>query len=276
MVAPYPHGIEELDEATFVAIRRIVFDQSGISLKGDKRTLVAGRLAKRMRKLGIPSYRAYLKQLKDCKTGEELTFLLDAISTNVTSFYREADHFDLLRSAYGEWRAQGQTRFRIWCAASSSGEEPYTIAITLQDVGVRGADVKILATDISTEILRRAMRGRYTKKVVEPVPAMLRSKYFTRLGDDDYQVVDTLRDMVTYRQANLSRLPTPLKGPLDVVFCRNVMIYFEEELRRRLVEEFDRLLKPGGYLIVGHSESLVGIQRGLKMIRPSVYRKDPA
>ncbi|MDD9971095.1 MAG: protein-glutamate O-methyltransferase CheR [Myxococcales bacterium] len=267
---------QELDEATFVAIRRIVFEQSGISLKGDKRTLVAARLGKRMRRLGIPTYRAYLQRLRDCRTGAELTFLLDAISTNVTSFFREADHFDLLRCAYGEWRGKGQTRFRIWCAASSSGEEPYSMGITLHDVGVRGCDVKILGTDISTEILRKAMRARYAKKSIEPVPVLLRDRYFKRLAPDEYEVTPAVRDMVVFRQTNLSKLPTPLKGPLDVIFCRNVMIYFEDALRRRLVEEFERLLKPEGYLVVGHSESLVGMQGGLKMVRPSVYRKGGA
>lgn len=261
-----------IDDATFRAIRTIVFEQSGISLKGDKRTLVASRLAKRMRALGLDSYRRYLSHLETDATGQELTFLLDAISTNVTSFFRESDHFDLLKKLYSEWRQKGQTRFRLWCAASSSGEEPYTIAMTLHSEGIRGVDARILATDISTEILRIAMRARYTPNSVESVPSMLRSRYFQRTGGL-FEVNEELRRMVVFRQANLSKLPMPLKGPLDVVFCRNVMIYFEDDLRRRLVAEYERLLKPGGYLLVGHSESLVGMQGGLEMIQPSVYRK---
>lgn len=272
MGAPAANQPDELDEATFVAIRKLVHEKSGIYLKGDKRNLVATRLAKRLRQLGLSSYRAYLQALQRDSAGAELTVLLDSISTNVTSFFREADHFDVVRATVGQWKADGQTRFRFWSAASSSGEEPYSLAITLQDVGTRGLDMKILATDISTRILAKAMAGRYPKNTVEPVPAMLRTKYFTIEGEE-YVVTPQIRDMVMFRRANLSQLPTPVRGPLDIVFCRNVMIYFEEPLRRALVQEFARVLKPGGYLLVGHSESLVGMQGELEAVRPSVYRK---
>lgn len=272
MGAPAANQPSDLDEATFVAIRKLVHDKSGIYLKGDKRNLVATRLAKRLRQLGVPNYRAYFQILQQDGDGAELTVLLDSISTNVTSFFRESDHFDVVRMAVGEWKAEGQTRFRFWSAASSSGEEPYSLAITLKDVGMRGIDAKILATDISTRILARAMAGRYKKKAVEPVPAILRSKYFTIEGEE-LVVTPEIREMVMFRQANLSKLPTPIRGPLDIVFCRNVMIYFEDALRRALVREFTRVLKPGGYLLVGHSESLVGMQGELETVRPSVYRK---
>ena len=272
MAVPATHMSSDLDEATFATIRRLVHEQSGIYLKPEKHTLVATRLSKRIRELGLPSYRAYLELLGNDPDGAELTILLDSISTNVTSFFRESDHFDVVRMALGGWKAAGQKRFRFWSAASSSGEEPYSLALTLLDAGIEGLDVKILGTDISTRILRRAMAARYSKKVVEPVPALLRSRYFMTEGDD-YVVMPKVRDMVVYRHMNLSSLPTPLKGPLDMIFCRNVMIYFEDGLRRRLVEEFSRLLRPGGYLIVGHSESLAGMQADLETVRPSVYRK---
>lgn len=272
MGTPVGKQVEDLDEGTFIAIRKMVHEQSGIFLKGDKRNLVASRLTKRIRQLGLLSYRPYLELLRSDASGSELTILLDAISTNVTSFFREPDHFDAVRAAYSEWRSAGQRRFRFWCAASSSGEEPYSLAITLKDVGTSGADVKILATDISTRILSKAMEGCYGAKVVEPVPAMLRGKYF-EMRSGEYAVTQEIRSMVMFRHANLSQLPTPVKGPLDMVFCRNVMIYFEDTLRRALVQEFSRVLRPGGYLLVGHSESLVGMQADFQAVRPSVYRK---
>lgn len=266
------HSADELDETTFSAIRRLVHETSGIYLKEEKKTLVSTRLAKRLRELKLPSYRAYLQVLREDPNGPEMTIFMDSISTNVTSFYREADHFDVVRMAFSEWCSAGQKRFRFWSAASSSGEEPYTLALTLLEAGAEGLDVKILGTDISTRILKRAMAGRYAKKTVEPVPKTLLNRYF-RVEGDEYVVSPKVREMVTYRHANLSNLPTPVKGPLDIVFCRNVMIYFEDSLRAALVREFARVLKPGGYLIVGHSESLVGMQDCLQMIRPSVYRK---
>lgn len=264
-----------LDEATFIALRELVHEKSGIYLKGDKQTLVSTRLSKRVRELRLPSYRAYLQRLREDLDGSEMTMLLDLISTNVTSFYREADHFDVVRMAVAEWKAAGQNRFRLWSAASSSGEEPYTLALTMLEAAGKGCDVKILGTDISTRILRKAMAGRYPERVVEPVPELLRRRHFRREGSE-YVVSEQLRDMVMFRQANLSNLPTPVKGGLDIVFCRNVMIYFQDDLRRGLVQEFYRVLKPGGYLIVGHSESLVKLQGDFELVRPSVYRKPGA
>lgn len=264
---------EELDEGTFAAIRRLVHEHSGIYLKGDKRNLVSTRLAKRLRELSLPSYRAYLQVLRDDHDGTEMTVLLDAISTNVTYFFREPDHFDVVRMAFGGWKADGQRRFRFWSAACSTGQEPYSLAITLLDSGSQGLDIKILATDISTRVLATAMQGRYQGTVLDTVPDPLKTQYFEQV-DDGYQATDVLRNMIMFRHANLSQLPTPVKGPLDIVFCRNVMIYFEDQLRRNLVQEFRRVLRPGGYLLVGHSESLVGMHEGFKLERPSVYRKE--
>jgi len=265
-----------LDRATFERIRDIVYDSSGIVLKEDKATLVAGRLGRRLRELRIATARDYLGYLEGEKGVDELPHLLDAISTNVTFFFREPDHFDLVAQLHSRWLQGGQTRFRYWCAGSSSGEEPYTLAMTLHALGAAKLDLRILATDISTTILERALLGEYPEKAVAEIPKQMLARYFHRevnAGEPLYAVGDDLRQMIAFRHQNLAHLPLPLEGPLDLIMCRNVMIYFDHGLRSRLVSEFARLLKPGGCLLVSQSESLVGIDCELQMVRPSLYVK---
>jgi len=267
-----------LDRDTFERIRDIVYARAGIVLKDDKATLVAGRLGRRLRELGLATPREYLAFLERDASGAELTHLLDAMSTNVTFFFREPDHFDFVSQLHGRWAAAGQRRFRYWCAAASSGEEPYTLAMTLHALGGGDLDLRILATDISTAILERAIAGEYPEKAVTEIPRQLLARYFTREDRPSgahYVVGDDLRRLLTFRHLNLTHLPFKLSGPLDLIMCRNVMIYFDHELRSRLVNEFTRLLKPGGCLIISHSESLVGIESNLKMVRPSLYIKPP-
>lgn len=265
-----------LDHSTFERIRDLVYAKSGIVLNDDKATLVSGRLARRLRELGLHTPRDYLDYLDRDRDGGELTLLLDAISTNVTSFYREADHFDFIATTYGTWLEQGQRRFRFWCAAASSGEEPYTLAMTLLERSPPRVDLRILATDISTAVLGQALDGVYLAKTVAPIPKALLSRYFTAQhvgGRVEYAATEELRKPLSFRHLNLAEFPCPLKGPLDMILCRNVMIYFDQRLRARLVAEFHRLLKPGGFLLVSHSESLVGLDSAFRMIRPSVYVK---
>lgn len=265
-----------LDRKTYERIRQLVFEKSGISLKDNKETLVTARLSKRIRDLQLNSYGEYLQLLQNDKSGSELTTLLDAISTNVTYFFRESDHFDIAVEMMRTWRREGQQRFRLWSAACSTGEEPYSLAMSLADLISPGVDLRILATDISTKALTRAMAGAYTSSAVDPVPAELRRRFFTsKAGDkgETFVVKDEIKKSILFRHFNLIQNPLPLTGPLDLIFCRNVMIYFEQPLREQLVREFARLLKPGGVLMISHSESLVGIHVPLRMIRPSVYRK---
>jgi chemotaxis protein methyltransferase CheR len=265
-----------LDRATFQRIRDIVYARSGIVLESHKATLVAGRLGRRLRDLGIDSPSQYLAYLEQDKSGRELTHLLDAMSTNVTYFYREPDHFEFISQLHSRWLANGQRRFRYWSAAASSGEEPYTLAMTLHALGTPELDLRILATDISTAILERALAGVYPEKAVSEIPRQHLLRHFKRevaSGETQYVVGDELREMIAFRHLNLAHLPLRLSGPLDMILCRNVMIYFDLGLRSRLVNEFARLLKPGGCLIISHSESLVGIDCNLKMVRPSLYIK---
>ncbi len=263
-----------MDRATFDKFRKLVYDHCGISLGPNKEALVSARVGKRMRALGISEHSAYLQYVTNDDSGAEIVSLIDAISTNVTSFFRESSHFDFLADVFSKWLAQGQQRFRFWSAASSSGEEPYTIAMTLLE-SLKGnpADVRILATDISTTVLDQCRKGTYRADKLDSVPKALRAKYFSRNKSDEYVAADSLKNILLFRRVNLATPPFPMRGPLDVVFCRNVMIYFDNTVRQQLLAEVDRLLKPGGYLIVGHTESLTGMLSTFKSVRPSIYVK---
>lgn len=261
---------------TFNSYRELIYDKSGISLSDGKEALVSARVGKRMRALGINDHQEYLRHVMQDDSGQEVVHLLDAISTNVTHFFREPDHFDFLELVVKKWLASGQSRFRIWCAASSTGEEPYTIAMTLLESIDRNCDTKILATDISTRVLEEGRRGVYQANKLNQVPKVLKERYFDRNpkpGANTYTAKSVLKNMITFKRLNLSTPPFPMRGPLDMVFCRNVMIYFDSHVRRLLLEEIHRLLKPRGYLIVGHAESLIGFTEGFSSIQPSVYVK---
>lgn len=206
--------------------------------------------------------------------GGELVQLLDVISTNVTSFFREAEHFEYLRDDFTRRLDAGQTRFRYWSAACSTGEEPWSMAMTLAEAAAgRPCDLRILATDISTRVLGEARAATYPAERLAAVPRALRERWFEPDGDR-WRVKGALRSLVVFKRLNLSRPPYPMRGPLTMVFCRNVMIYFDRELRARLAGEFFRLLGPGDHLVIGHAESLTGIDSRLRALRPSVYARE--
>jgi chemotaxis protein methyltransferase CheR len=266
-----------MDTHTFDAFRQIVYEKAGININENKGALVAARIGKRMRELSMPSDRAYLDFVVNDETGGEIINLLDVISTNVTSFFRESAHFDFLSRQVAEWFSKGKRKFRFWSAASSSGEEPYTIAMTVATSLGGPADVKILATDISTRILAKCAEACYGEAKVEPIPQHMRSRFFDKRASDrgtEYRVKHELKDLVTFTRLNLSKPPFPMTGPFDAVFCRNVMIYFDNPVRKRLLEEIFRLVATNGYLFVGHAESLTGLLSGFRSIMPSVYIKE--
>jgi len=267
-----------LDQKTFNEIRRIVYDKSGISISERKVALVSARVRKRMRALDISAYNEYLKHLKQDKTKNELVKLLDVISTNVTHFFRESEHFDFLAQVIKEWLSLDQKKFRFWSAACSTGEEPYTMAITiLEALEEKKVDLKILATDLSTNVLAQAINGVYPEKKVETIPPAHLRKYFINSPHNEqvqYRAKDNLKKLILFRRLNLSEAPFPMKNFLDIIFCRNVMIYFDTYHRKKLINELYRLIRPGGYLIVGHSESITGFQSNFKVVRPSIYIKE--
>jgi chemotaxis protein methyltransferase CheR len=274
-------GMEKLegpmDQSVFEKFCRIVYEKSGIAINANKIALVTARVGKRMRELGLKDDREYLELVLDDAHGEEIVHLLDVISTNVTSFFRESAHFDFLADTLSGWYQQGQRRFRFWSAASSTGEEPYTLAMTILDtLGTNPSDVKILATDISTRALALCSEGVYTKQKVSGVPQALLNRYFTIRGkgtENAFEVKPELRRIISFSRLNLSKAPFPMQGPFDAIFCRNVMIYFDNLVRKDLLAECYRLLKPEGYLFVGHAESLTGLLSGFKAVMPSVYIK---
>jgi chemotaxis protein methyltransferase CheR len=263
-----------MDAQTFKDFQSIAYQKAGIFLREGKAALVQARLAKRLRELGLTTEREYLDRLRG-DGGEEIVLFLDAISTNFTKFFREPDHFETLRETVLEARQAGQRKFRFWSAASSSGEEPYTMAMVLDPI-LEGCDWKILATDISTRVLARAVAGTYGPEEIEGIPPAVLQRYVDRVAGEDgeatWVVKDRLKQRVVYRRLNLAGRPYPMSGPLDAIFCRNVMIYFDRPMRAGVVSEFERLLRPGCLLYIGHSETLNGLTTRFKTERPSVYR----
>ncbi len=270
----------QLKTGEFEEFRTLVYQTSGINLGDGKESLVTSRIGKRMQALGVGDFRSYLDCLRDGSNGDEMVHMLDAISTNVTSFFREPEHFDFVRETVMDWTRKRQKRFRFWSAASSSGEEPYTLAMTLSECGLNSeTDTRILATDLSTRILASAREGVYAQSKLAGLPAGYAAKYFSPLRGSSpaaSEVKRSLRDMIVFQRMNLAFPPFPMKGPLDIILVRNVMIYFDNDVRRKLIGDCYRLLKPGGYLLVGHAESLTGLVKEFKCIRPSIYMKPVA
>lgn len=262
----------------FDRLREIARTTAGINLKEGKDALIAARLAKRLQALGMTNARQYLRLLENDTTGAELQHYIDSIATNFTSFFREDDHFEELETRVRGWLRMGQTRFRFWSAACSTGEEPYSMAMVLREVMPVDDEIdwKILATDISFKALSKAVAGRYERERMKHVPPALRTHNFITQplhGGTSFEVVPEVRHKVTFARLNLSKPPFPMRGPLDVIFCRNVMIYFSPEVRQNLLREMERLLKTGGILMMGHAEPLASLATTLKPVRSSVYVK---
>lgn len=259
----------------FAVFQDILYRQSGIVLSNAKRALVESRVTQRLRALQMKSYHDYLQILANDRSGEELVLLIDAVSTNVTKFFREEDHFELLDELVGRWAAAGGRRLRFWSAGCSTGEEPYTMAMVLHPhVEKHGLDLKILATDISTRVLSFAQEAVYDQSRLQTVSEERRRKYFTaRPGIEGMAVTENLKKLIMFRRLNFTKMPFRINGIFDAIFCRNAMIYFDQDLRSRMVSEFARLLKPAGYLFIGHSETLIGREREYRTIKPSVYQR---
>lgn len=265
----------ELDQRQFQEISQIVYQQCGISLKSGKEALVRARLMKRLRALKIASVRDYMKLISSEKGKTEIGILIDVMTTNKTSFFRESAHFDYL--AQEILPDLNQRRLRFWSAACSSGEEPYTMAMVLRENirDIDRKDVLILSTDISNEMIAIAQQGLYSQERMAGIPRPLIPKYFERIVDGSgkrYRVGPELRKLIRLAPLNLMQ-PWPMKGPFNVIFCRNVMIYFDRPTQQRLINRFWDLLEPGGFLFVGHSEGLSGIRHEFQYMKPATYRK---
>ncbi len=263
----------------FEFVRTVVEKNAGIVLSSNKMQLVQGRLVRRARELGLSSIGEYCDIIRNGGP-EELVGLINAITTNVTSFFRENHHFDALMSVMlpeAMGRNQRTRRLRIWSAGCSSGEEPYSIAISSAEVlgNARGWDFKILATDIDSEILHIAEQGIYNSERLTGISEERRRRWF--IGNDnndegDLQVIPELKSLITFRPLNLMN-NWPMRGPFDVIFCRNVMIYFDQPTRDRLLMRYAGLLADGGYLCLGHSESIHSQHSHFKLVGRTIYRK---
>lgn len=266
-----------MDTETFEQFRKLIHAESGIKLLPQKLPLLASRISSRLRELNIKSASKYLEIIESDTSGEELIKLIDAISTNTTSFYREAKHFEVFAKLMQAHIEEGHTSLKVWCAASSSGEEPYTLAITIKEtIKNKLVDAKILATDICTNVLKKAIQGEYSEENISRVPEDLKERYFSAIKTNDgisWSASKQLRDILIFRKFNLAAFPYPLKGPIDFIFCRNVMIYFDRQLRQSIIDEMVPLLRPGGYLFLSHSENLLGINHNLATVASSVYRR---
>jgi chemotaxis protein methyltransferase CheR len=283
-VAPVPPGAvggsPELSDREFFCFCQLVHQHAGIHLTPQKKELVRARLAKILRERGLRNYRDYYEQVVADGSGLELTLLLDAISTNQTAFWREPKHFQYLaEEILPAWPREQRRPLRVkfWSAGCSSGEEPYTLAILVMAAftGEDLSQVKIYASDLNTRVLTQAGQGIYPISRTDPLPLEWRRRFFQKgVGERRgfVRVKPEVRQLVNFFRFNLMD-PLPFREELDVIFCRNVMIYFERDTQVKLVTKFYDCLRPGGYLFIGHSESLCNHQHRFSYVKPTIYRK---
>ena len=261
----------QFTEADFEKIRIKIYNYAGISLATSKHDMVYGRLAKRLRALNLKTFNEYLQVLE---RGDQKEFELftNSLTTNLTSFFREAHHFDILNQQLKNLRNQNLGTINIWCSASSTGEEPYTIAITACEAfdSLR-PPVKIVATDLDTNVLDVARLGIYPALEVQKLGPQRISKFFDKQADGRYQLKSELRNMIVFRKLNLIEANWMLRGPFDAIFCRNVMIYFDKPTQLKILQRFAPLLKNDGLLFVGHSENLYHAAEYFKLQGKTVY-----
>jgi chemotaxis protein methyltransferase CheR len=283
LVSGEPAGITHeftFSDEDFRSLARVAYEHAGIALADNKRNLVYSRVSRRLRALRMNSFGEYREFL--ASDAREIESFINSISTNHTKFFREVHHFHHFRThtalpfAQSRGRSFGG-RLRVWSAGCSSGEEPYTISVVLKReiTDLSGCDVRILATDIDTDILTKAARGEFASAAMEEVPKPYQS--FFKLEEDGGaggKVVmhRDVRSLITFRHLNLMG-PWPFHGKFDVIFCRNVMIYFDGPTKATLVDRFTQQLKPGGWLYIGHSESLIGTHPGLQLVGRTIYQR---
>lgn len=267
----------------FDLIAGMLYRLAGIALAPHKLEMVYSRLARRLRELRLPDFDAYCALLQGEDGSAEVGYLVNALTTNLTSFYREAHHFQFLAEhAIPQLRERNagvaRPRLRIWSAGCSSGPEPYTIAMVLASTlgpEIRRWDARILATDIDTHMVETAARGIYPADLADGIPPAIRDRFVRRTRDHGEPAVvmeEDLKRLITFKPLNLLE-PWPMSGPFDAIFCRNVLIYFDRTGRAQVIDRFARLLAPDGCLFLGHSESLYGMSAAFRQIGPTMYRR---
>ncbi|MCD6223910.1 MAG: protein-glutamate O-methyltransferase [Deltaproteobacteria bacterium] len=290
-----------MSDRLFKSFSEFIYGECGIKLPLAKKAMLTVRLLKRLRALGIRSFGQYYDYVCSPESrGEELMRMIDAVSTNKTDFFREPAHFDFLRNQalpdlVGPMHNGGRKKLNIWSAGCSSGEEPYTLAMVLAEflngtqnqnkacvntrLGIAPQPLdqfSILATDISTQVLATAKKAIYPKQMINPVPPMMKRKYLMHgIGSQKefYRMVPELRSRITFQRLNFMENNFGIRMPMDIIFCRNVIIYFDRQTQIKLFEKFYNQLVPGGYLFIGHSESLHGINNRFRLVATTTYRK---
>lgn len=270
-----------INEKEFSFITNLVYNRFGIHMPEQKKVLVSGRLSKRLRRLGCANFSDYIHLLDKDATGIEVSEMINLLTTNHSFFFREGDHFDFLENTVlaelsSEFSRNAAYPLRIWSAGCASGEEVYSVAMLLHDrfSGKPGSpDIGLLATDISLNALQTAKHGVYAEQKFNEMPARFRQRYLKGTERQEYAVAEEIKSMVLFKRLNLMAEAYPMKGQFDVVFCRNVMIYFNQESRNRVVSTLYRYVKPGGYLFIGHSESLPREWNPFDYVKPAIYRK---
>ncbi len=271
----------ELSDREFSMIASLIHQQFGIYLSPQKQALIVGRLRKLVAQLGFSSFEDYCAHVRDDATGSALAELANRITTHHTFFYREKAHFDffaqkVLPECASAARRANSRDLRIWCAGCATGEEAYTLDMLLHEYFGREYslwDGGVLATDLAANVLERARRGIYAGERLRHLPEHLRQLYVERRGEDSWQVVEAVRRDVLFRRFNLLTGRLPFRKPFDVIFCRNVMIYFDAEIRERTARCLSLALRPGGYLFIGHSETLHQLDCPVDFVQPGVYRR---
>lgn len=275
------NGLIDITDKEFKLISNLVYNKFGINLTEKKRSLVVGRLNKLIKGLGLKSFNDYYELVINDATNASLLSLIDRISTNHTFFYREKDHFEyLLNKALPDVvdsiKKKGTKDLRIWCAGCATGEEAYTLAMIINEfIGYQlyDWDVGILATDISVTSLEKAQKGEYTVDRIHDLPISYLNKYLKKIDDGSYEVKNILRNILLFKRLNLMNEKFPFKGKFHIIFCRNVMIYFDKETKDNLINRLYEYMHDGGYLFVGHSESLDRKVCPLIYLQPAVYQK---
>jgi len=263
----------------FNFIRELVSEKAGIKLADGKRQLVYSRLSRRLRQLGLPDFKAYCGVINEDGNPEFVNFI-NAITTNLTSFFREQHHFDFLKGELFPFLAkknQDTRKIRVWSAGCSTGEEPYSIAMTFRDhfPSVRNWDVKILATDLDTNVLAHAKKGVYDAERVSSLDSKIVKKWFKHGSGENEEKVKVhpgLQELITFKHLNLME-SWPIKGKFDLIFCRNVIIYFDKPTQRVLIERYSNQMASNGHLLLGHSESLFKVSDKFDLLGHTIYKK---
>lgn len=277
---PRPNSASQMSARSYTRLAAFVEARVGIKLPTTKRTLVEGRLLRRLRSRGFANLDAYCEHiLSGAAEEEELTDLFNALTTNKTDFFREPSHFDYITSIIlPQLAADGVRRVRGWSAAASTGMEAYTLAMVIAEFARDRTpiDFEILATDVDTEVLHEAQRGVYPLASFDPVPPAMRARYVQRANDPrraEGRVSADLRRRVAFARLNLMDAHYPVGDPMDLILCRNVLIYFEKSVQARVVARLCEALRPGGHLILGHSESIMGLDVPLETVANTVFRR---